>query len=114
MVGDQMRVVTMCLSNTSVNVSSAFAENVTTPTAFSYIPKPRNKVSAAAKQAASQKEAQDAAAASSGTYGSNRELVYREKTANGSYRIVKKHLDHEASRGSLLEMRTKKKSDKYC
>uniref|UniRef100_A0A7S3DVF8 Uncharacterized protein n=1 Tax=Entomoneis paludosa TaxID=265537 RepID=A0A7S3DVF8_9STRA len=114
----EMRVVTMCLSNASVNVSSAFSQNFHTPTEFWYIAKPRRQTPGqeqATAQAAAQQEAEEAAAASSGTYGSNQELVYREKTANGSYRIVKQQLNQQnVTRGDLLEMRAKKKSDKYC
>ena len=52
---------------------------------------------------------------SSGKTGSS-ELVYREKTEHGSYRIKRVQVDGTTpvDRGDLLYMRTKKKSDKYC
>jgi len=41
--------------------------------------------------------------------------VYREKSTTGtSYVIRKEALGREASRGELLAMRQKKKSDRYC
>eukprot|EP00527_Entomoneis_sp_CCMP2396_P005324 CAMPEP_0198155876 /NCGR_PEP_ID=MMETSP1443-20131203/69365_1 /TAXON_ID=186043 /ORGANISM="Entomoneis sp., Strain CCMP2396" /LENGTH=218 /DNA_ID=CAMNT_0043822643 /DNA_START=54 /DNA_END=710 /DNA_ORIENTATION=+ len=110
--GDEMRVVTMCLSNVSVNVSSAFAQSYTTPVSFQYIPKPKKASAATAGGDQQEQQTNDV----SGTYASNQELVYREKTQNGSYRIVKKQLDDgkQVTRGDLLEMRSKRKSDKYC
>jgi hypothetical protein len=109
MVGNEMRVVTMCLSNASVNLSSALGNNLTAPTPFSYITKPRST------KALPKNDDHETGATASGTYASNQELVYREKTQNGSYRIVKKQLDQQdVTRGDLLEMRAKKKSDKYC
>jgi len=42
LVGDEMRVVTMRLSDTSVNLSSAFSQNLKEPTKFKYVPKPKN------------------------------------------------------------------------
>ncbi|KAL7576008.1 hypothetical protein ACA910_000795 [Epithemia clementina (nom. ined.)] len=114
LVGGEMRVVTMFLSDVSINLSSAFSSNYVQPTNFQYISKPRAKQSQAemAKKHLQQQEEQSKLAA--GTYSSSNELVYRQKTEQGSYRIVKKALDHEVTRGDLLEMRTKKKSDKYC
>ena len=47
-------------------------------------------------------------------YGSGA-LVYREKTETGSYRIKRETVSGGGlSRQSLLDMRTKKTSDKYC
>ena len=118
LIGTEMRVVTMSLSNGSVNVSSAFSQNYGTPVSFQYIPKPKTKGSNSTREeelAAKERMEQQNV---SGTYASNNELVYREPTANGSYRIVKKKLSVKdgdvVSRGDLLEMRAKRKSDKYC
>ena len=43
------------------------------------------------------------------------ELVYREKSSTGtSYVIRREALNRDMSRGDLLTMRSKKKSDRYC
>jgi len=119
-VGDEMRVVTIRLSDTSLNLSSGFAASISTPTPFSYIPKPKTEQSLKAEatrramtEAERQKEEKEHAF---GTYGSSRELVYREKTEQNSYRIrrIKVGLGEDLTRTDLLEMRAKKKSDKYC
>jgi len=49
-----------------------------------------------------------------GTYGNKGEIVYREKTSQGSYRIRKEHATTDMSRSDLLAVRAKKKSDRYC
>lgn len=107
LVGQEMRVVTMCLSDISINLSSAFSQDCIQPTPYQFIARPRrNKVVAAPPPVD---------AANEGEGGSNhRELIYREKTEHGSYRFRKEILDQDVTRGDLLEMRTKKKSDKYC
>lgn len=48
-------------------------------------------------------------------YANNDELVYREKTEHGNYRIQRVKVDgSKTTRGDLLQMRSKKKADKYC
>jgi hypothetical protein len=117
LVNQEMRVVTMRLSDTSLNLSSSFTQNVPTPIEFSYINKPRDRVKdskvAERKAAIDRNEEEEHAF---GTYAStSKEMVFRERTEHGSYRIKKVKLaDSDASRGGLLEMRAKKTSDKYC
>lgn len=112
----EMRVVTMRLSNISLNLSSAFSNNIKTPTEFSYIHKPRDKQKearlAAKKQQLDQRHEKEHTL---GTYvGDRGEVVYREKTEHGSYRIKKDKLDGEVTRSDLLDIRAKRASDKYC
>lgn len=111
---EEMRVITMLLSDISINLSSPFSQNMVKPVSYRYIPKPRNK-QREAKQARERatREAVEEEAKASGT-GTSQELVYRERTAHGSYRIRRKQLDSELSREELLNMRAKKTSDKYC
>jgi len=134
-VGEEMRVVTMRLSDVSLNLSSGFQKkNYATPVSFRYIRKPRHQededlaVAASAREKAAMEEqhafgiykgggraaAAATASASSSASSSTNELVYREKTEHGSYRIKRVKVDGSKDRADLLEMRTKKKSDKYC
>ena len=110
----EMRVVTMRLSNISLSLSSPFSESIRNPTKFSVIRKPRDEVKqrrlAERSEQLSRKEEEEKA---SGTFGSTEELVYRERTEHGSYRIKRAKVDG-VSRESLLDMRSKKTSDKYC
>lgn len=114
----EMRVITMCLSNTSINLSSPFSRNLTTPTSFQYIRKPKTTTttttgsSRSATNGLSGSNSEDYEKAS-GFQGGN-ELVYRESTETGSYRIKREQVIGDVSRTQLLEMRAKKKSDKYC
>lgn len=113
---EELRVITMRLSNVSLNLSSAFSKNIKIPSTFHFIRKPRDI----------QKERTDAQKRQMDTLQeqrthvfdlySNESLVYREKTETGSYRIRREHVGSGESktRGSLLELRAKKSSDKYC
>jgi len=117
----EMRVVTMRLSDVSLNLSSAFSQSYATPTSFQYISKPRN--TDASREASAREQAAMEEQHSFGIYGggggsssagATNELVYREKTEHGSYRIKRVKVDGTKDRADLLAMRTKKKSDKYC
>jgi hypothetical protein len=47
-----------------------------------------------------------------GTYGTTEELVYREKTEHGSYRIKRVKVQEGQSRGDLLSMVRAKQEEK--
>jgi hypothetical protein len=121
---EEMRVVTMRLSDISLNLSSPFTQNLSTPVSFQYINKPSAARAAGKTTEAGSNKTQEDAAGALGMYdggSSNNELVYREKTEHGSYRIKRVKVGGQdgtssssLSRQDLLEMRTKKKSDKYC
>lgn len=104
MIGAEMRVVTMRLSNTSCGISSAFSKNHSTPTTFSIIKKP---TSTSTSRTATTVDAAQIALASSST-------LYREKTEHGSYRLTQIDAVDAATRSDLLHLRAKKTSDKYC
>lgn len=111
----EMRVVRMRLSDTSCGISSAFSVALMTPTPYQVIRKPTNsKDEAKKKQEQSQKDREELEQSAFGTFRGTNELVYRERTEHGSYRIQKVGLDSERSRTDLLTMRAKKTSDKYC
>ena len=112
---EEMRVITMFLSPISISLSSAFSSNVKTPSPFKYITKPRNdKKEKAMKIAMARAEKEAIELRAQGTYGGEKEIIYREKTANGGYRIRKEKATTEMSRSDLMAVRAKKKSDRYC
>mmetsp|Transcript_7386 Transcript_7386/g.10770 ORF Transcript_7386/g.10770 Transcript_7386/m.10770 type:complete len:215 (+) Transcript_7386:83-727(+) len=113
-VGSEMRVVTMRLSNISCGISSGFTSSLTTPTNFSIIRKPPQKADVLKKKQAIDKAKAEVENSAFGTYRGSNELVYRERTEHGSYRIQKSELEQERSRTELLAMRSSKTSDKYC
>ena len=117
---EEMRVITMRLSDTSASISSAFSLDLKHPTNFQYIAKPKNiqkeKEEKEKKMRLTKEETERSAF---GTYrsgdGKGQELVYREKTEHGSYRIRRETIDdRDCTRSNLLDMRQNKKSDKYC
>ena len=127
---DETKIVRMVLSNVSISVSSAFSSDLISTTAFRYVKAPKktkqqHEADAALSSSSSAEDHErmkklklDAEEAAFGTYASSggTKLVYREKVAGaaGSYRIVEKTLKTAVSRESLLQMRSKKKSDRHC
>jgi hypothetical protein len=111
----EMRVVKMRLSDISCGISSAFSSSLVTPTTFQIIRKPTNsKEEAKQKRDQTQKERDELEQSAFGTFRGTNELVYRERTEHGNYRIQKVGLGVDKTRTELLSMRAKKTSDKYC
>jgi hypothetical protein len=114
----EMRVITMRLSDISLNLSSGFSQNMATPVPFQFISKPRdasnsnNNGNVAEQREAREKALQEERHAF-GLY-SNEELVYQERTEHGNYRTKRVKVDGKVSRQELLDLRTKKKSDRFC
>lgn len=119
LVNEEMRVVTMRLSNTSVNLSSAFSTNLRQPTKFQYVKKPKNQK--AEQDQRNQKLREEANALEKNAFdiygsGTSKVFTYREKTETGSYRVKQQAVSSSSatSRTDLLALRSKKTSDKYC
>lgn len=111
---EELRVITMRLSNQSLNLSSAFSESIKTPQSFQYIRKPRDIAKEQRDALKKQRETKQNLQQHAFDLYSAGSLVYREKTETGSYRIKREQADGASSRGDLLRMRAKKTSDKYC
>lgn len=112
---EEMRVITMVLSQVSISISSPFSSDLRTPTPFNYINKPRNEKKEKAAQAQkARQEKEEVETRAMGTYGNKGEIIYREKTEHGGYRIRKEQAKTEMSRSDLLGVRATKKSDRYC
>jgi hypothetical protein len=113
--GQEMRVIKMVLSPISISISSAFSSDLKTPTQFKFINKPRDiqreKEARVAKARMEQEEVEQRAM---GTYGNKGEIIYRERTEHGSYRIKREQATTDMTRSDLLSVRAKKKSDRYC
>lgn len=113
--GEEMRVVKMVLSQISISISSAFTSDLKTPTQFNFITKPRDEArERLAKRQEALAEKEEVEQRAMGTYGKKGEIVYREKTEHGGYRIRKEQTDRDLSRSDLLSVRAQKKSDRYC
>jgi len=111
----EMRVVKMVLSPVSISISSAFSSDLRTPTEYQYISKPRDVASETAnKLAKKRREQEEIETRAMGTYGAKNEIVYRERTEHGSYRIKREQATNDMTRSDLLSYRASKKSDRYC
>lgn len=112
---EEMRVVTMVLSNISASISSAFSSSISTPMPFKYISKPRDdKRDKATKVAKAKQEQEEVEQRAMGTYGEKGVITYRIKTEHGGYRIKKEEANSDMTRSDLLSVRAQKKSDRYC
>jgi len=113
--GQEMRVIKMVLSPISISISSAFTSDLKTPTQFKYINKPRDVTrESQAKVAKARMEQEEVEQRAMGTYGNKGEIIYRERTEHGSYRIKREQATTDMTRSDLLSVRAKKKSDRYC
>ena len=116
---EEMRVLTIRLSDTSASLSSSFSSDLKLPTNFKYIKRPKNAQKERAEREKKEKLTKAEIERSAfGTYksgdGNSKELVYRERTEQGGYRIRRETVDSDSTRSDLLYMRTQKKSDKFC
>eukprot|EP00569_Conticribra_weissflogii_P004927 CAMPEP_0171332244 /NCGR_PEP_ID=MMETSP0878-20121228/3234_1 /TAXON_ID=67004 /ORGANISM="Thalassiosira weissflogii, Strain CCMP1336" /LENGTH=232 /DNA_ID=CAMNT_0011832943 /DNA_START=280 /DNA_END=978 /DNA_ORIENTATION=+ len=116
---EEMRVITMVSSPISISLSSTFSNDLKNPTPFTFINKPRDIHKEHATKAQMAKEEQEAIESQAmGTYRGNArgEVVYREKTEHGGYRIRRERFEGggDLDRSDLLNVRAKKKSDRYC
>lgn len=119
----ETKIVRMVLSNISMGISSSFSTDLISTTAFKYIKAPRDDSKEREAAALAVQKRHKGEEDAFGTYASRggEQLVYREKKSGGSgggsfggYKIVKQTLDGSASREQLLDMRAKKKSDRFC
>lgn len=115
----EMRIVTMIVSDSSCAISSAFSKDIKDPTSFSFMKAPsqvRNSQNNEREEKEKKQKQEEIHRNAYGMYGNTRDrtLVYREKTEQGSYKIQRVKLDRDVTRADLLNMRMKKKSDKYC
>mmetsp|Transcript_25560 Transcript_25560/g.55995 ORF Transcript_25560/g.55995 Transcript_25560/m.55995 type:complete len:223 (-) Transcript_25560:11-679(-) len=114
---EEMRIVTMRLSNVSLNLSSAFSQNIRNAQNFRFVRKPRNLEQERKKERQTQlEEANETERSAFDIYdGKANTFTYREKTETGSYRVKQQQSSlSKSTRGDLLTLRSKKTSDKYC
>jgi len=117
----EMRIITMVISSTSAAISSSFSCDIQYPSEYSYIVNPCNKDHAKnMKQNEEIKRRRDLKRFAFGTYETgekSNEYIYRERTEHGGYRIRRDFIKHSKlvlSRSAMLDMRSKRKSDRYC
>ena len=115
---EEARIVRMVLSDISISISSAFSSDLITATRFEYITAPKKEVDESAAVARKRTKRANDEDAAFGTFAGKLGTVvtYRERVpgAAHTYRIVTKKSDRAMSRGELLDLRAKKKSDRFC
>ena len=117
---DETRIVNMVLSDVSLSISSAFSSDLISTTEFRYVKVPKKKEEEDALKAVKKRKKdleteKEAFGTFAGDLGST--FVYRVKKAGaaGGYAIHTESMDGGGlSREELLDMRTKKVSDRFC
>jgi len=115
-LGEEMKIVRIVVSNTSMSISSAFSSDLISTTPFRFIRAPKDTKPAG--EEASTKRVVSKEDSANGTYASNggEKFVYRVKKTGsfGGYKIVTETTTSKTDREALLDMRSKKKSDRFC
>ena len=118
---EETKIVKMVLSNTSISVSSNFSTDLISTTTFKYVSAPK-----AAKRQQTEEDkrlqarivAKESEEAAFGTYAGQggTSFTYRVKNAGaaGTYKIVTEKNSKVKSREEMLDMRSKKKADRFC
>jgi hypothetical protein len=115
----ETKIVRMVLSSISISVSSAFSSDLISTTSFKYIKAPKEEPvidkDAEVKKAKKDKASEGQAF---GEYISNggQDVVYRIKTNSqfGGYKYVTEKAGSDVNRTDLLQLRSKKKGDRFC
>ncbi|KAH7463243.1 uncharacterized protein KRP23_13454 [Phytophthora ramorum] len=117
---EETRIVRMVLSDVSASISSAFSSDLVSSTPFYYIKAPPEDEKQQEEEQEKKKKRKMDEKTAFGTYAGGTEkggqYTYRVRKsgAYGGYAIVKEDADVERSREELLDLREKKKGDRYC
>ena len=119
---EETKIVTLVLSNVSISVSSTFSSDLISTTSFRYVKAPKS--ARQKEETEEQKEqkkrtmARESEEAAFGIYAGNggQTFTYRTKNpgAAGTYKIVTEKNSSVKTREEMLDMRTKKKADRFC
>jgi hypothetical protein len=118
---EEVKLVSMVLSDVSVSISSALSTDLITGTGFEILKQPRDEAKETADKADTERVKRERLAPKEafGTYaGGAGVFTYRTKksgsNSSGGYKIVTEQIDGDMTRDQLLDMRSKKKSDRMC
>mmetsp|Transcript_15076 Transcript_15076/g.19557 ORF Transcript_15076/g.19557 Transcript_15076/m.19557 type:complete len:134 (-) Transcript_15076:210-611(-) len=113
---DETKIVSFVLSNISMGISSAFSSDLITTTPFRYVKAPEVKVDIESLEKDKRKKDITNEDAAFGTYAGEggSKFTYRVMRGNKTgYDIITETV-HDKTRGDLLNMRSKKKADRFC
>eukprot|EP00940_MAST-03C_sp_MAST-3C-sp2_P001484 g1484.t1 len=116
---DETRIVTMVLSQISISLSSPFSTDLVTPSKFHFIKAPPKRLDEEKERSRKKKRKMNEERSAFGTYaamtneGSSFTYRVKKKGLGTSYKVVTVRAG-EHSREELLNMRSKKKSDRMC
>lgn len=113
---DETRIVKMVLSNISMGLSSAFSSDLISTTSFRYVKAPDEVVDTEGAERSKREKATVTEDEAFGTYAGKggTKFTYRVMRGNKTgYDIVTEEVQGK-TRGDLLDMRSKKKADRFC
>eukprot|EP00981_Chlorochromonas_danica_P002891 scaffold583_cov244-Ochromonas_danica.AAC.1 len=115
---EETKIVRMVLSNVSISISSPFSTDLISSTTFRYIKAPKDEVGEEEKTRQEVSRQHKTEESAFGTYASEggTKFNYRVKKggAFGGYKIISESTNNSMSREELLNMRSKKKSDRFA
>jgi hypothetical protein len=108
-----MRVIRLIVSDSSLAVSGAYSFMTSGSSRWWYVRAPRVEESDESKKNEIEEAARNRSDEASGaTKGGT--VEYRIRTANKNYQLVRESVGDGVSREEMLDMRGKRKSDRYC
>ncbi|CAM9380009.1 unnamed protein product [Heterosigma akashiwo] len=110
---EETRIVKMVLSNVSISISSPFSSDLVTTCPFHFIKAPKIEVPEEQKEQERKRKNDEEEKGAFGTYAPRNKVVYRVRN-QFSYKIITEDADKSMSREELLDIRSKKKSDRMC
>ena len=120
-LADETKIVTLVLSNVSMSVSSTFSTDLISTSSFRYVKAPKaaeREETEEDKKLKKRMVARESEEAAFGIYAGNggETFTYRTKNAGaaGTYTIVTEKNSKKKTREEMLEMRSKKKADRFC
>lgn len=110
---DEMRVVTAVVSDTSLSVSSTFPFGGGSGFDYWFVNRPRHGDDAKDRDGLREGSLQEATDKACGV-SKDGVVEIRVKNNSGGYKIIKEMVGEGLNREDMIEMRSKRKSDKYC
>jgi len=115
---EEARLVSMVVGSNSLTLAKPFSSDIDSPCNYRFLKKPRDLSSELEHRTAKAEEERKELSRAFGTYSSSgKEITFRERAGKGGsgiYRIVKEKTDRELTREEQLDLRAKRKGDKFC
>ncbi len=117
---EEARIVTSVYSDSSLTIHKPFSSSLNTELEFMFLNKPKDTLEEKLATSLEKTRAEEMKRADETYYSADggKTITYSQRKSgmnvSGGYETVKVKVDRELSREEQLDMRTKKKGDRYC